>query len=294
MNSYPDQKTGACPVCGESNFSEVLNVADSLYFPRRIVSCANCGMLFVNPVPSREDLEKLYNQELGILGRTTWDRKKKEYVRVTALDAAPAAPGKTPQESRASYRASYLAKLLPPPASLLDAGCKAGDFLLAADRLGYSCRGLEISKQYASHASRKTGCDVFSGTLEELAAEDPGARFDIITLWDVIEHLPDPAATLNSMNSLQETGGLVSVSTPNLRNYRYLAYREKWTGFREGPEHLLFFSPRTLSLLLRKCGYSPVKVSTYQIPPLLLKWLNVFRLGHSLEIVAKKVSAPEH
>lgn len=291
-------KTIECPVCGGENFSVVLDQKDSLYFERRIVRCGGCGLLFVNPQPAGEELEVLYNEELSGGGRAMfWDRRKKDYV---LHEGAPAgekdrkkavAKGSDPVGRRVSHRIRFVSKLAPPPGTVLDIGCRDGCFLLAAKENGYRGEGIEISSTFAEAARDRTGFEVFGGTLEQYAAGGRGASaFDVITLWDVIEHLLDPKSALKEISGLQKTGGILGVSTVNLMNYRYLRHRERWRGFRESQEHVIFFSPRTLSMLLEKSGYATIKVVTRMIPAFHLKWLNLFRLGHVLEVYARKIA----
>lgn len=168
----------------------------------------------------------------------------------------------------------------------------AGEFLVAARDRNFKPSGVEISEECAQLASANTGLEIFPGTLEQFTASRPEnpPLFDVVTMWDVVEHLTDPAATLKLANSILKTNGLFCLSTVNLNNYRYAIYKNKWRGFAEGQEHTFFFSPRTLDLLLCKCGFKPVKIVTRSIPPILLKWLNIFKLGHELEAYAVKTN----
>lgn len=280
--------------------SVVLDQKDSLYFERRIVRCDDCGLLFVNPQPAEEELRVLYDGELSGGGRAMfWDRRKKKYVvhesdaknekgaQKTALEKPPAGkPG--PVERRAGHRMRVIRKLAPPPRRVLDIGCNDGCFLLAAKENGYQGEGIEISSTLAEIARRKTGFDVFCGTMEQYVESGNRRSFDVVTLWDVVEHLLDPKATLKVINGLQDSNGILGISTVNLMNYRYLRYGEKWRGFRESQEHIIFFSHQTLSMLLEKCGYKTIRIVTRMIPAFHLKWLNMFKLGNVLEIYARK------
>lgn len=287
-------KAVECPVCGGAGYSVVLDQKDSLYFARRIVKCGGCGLLYVNPQPDEDDLQALYDGELSGRGRAMfWNREKKDYVLHEnepsgGKAGAVVSRGADPVERRAKHRIGTLRKLAPPPRSALDIGCRDGCFLLCAKENGYSGAGIEISSSFAEIARAKTGFEIFSGTLERYAESGGRRKFDVVTLWDVIEHLPDPKAVLEQIGGLQERGGVLGISTVNLMNYRFRRHGARWRGFKESQEHIIFFSARTLSMLLEKCGYAPVRVVTRMIPAFHLKWLNLFRMGHVLEVYARK------
>lgn len=287
-----------CPICKSAGYTLVFDHKGSQFFDRRIVKCDGCGLVFVNPQPTLDELKKLYDGEISTNPeRLVWDRQQKTYICENGADSESRSSkypfpgsGRSPYTTRYNYRIKFIRKAAPPPGNILDIGCRDGMFLSIAKDNGYDGKGVEISSNHVAIAREKTGFDVFCGTLEQFTETESAKEqvFDVVTLWDVIEHLNDPAATLKKINGLQAKGGLLAVSTVNLMNYRYLVYKENWRGFREGEEHLFFFTPKTLATLMKKCGYSPVKVETRIIPPFLLKWLNLLKLGHSLEVYAKK------
>lgn len=262
--------------------------------------CSFCSLVYVNPQPTGEELSSLYNEELSHRERRfLWDASKKKYIlNEKSADAAADeqstdASHLTPAQARRVLpRISVIRKLAPPPAKVLDIGSREGDFLFHIQKNGYAVQGIEISTDYAAFASKRTGADVFSGTLDEyVALKKRDQQFDVVTMWDVIEHLPDPAAALKLIHGIQPVNGILGISTVNLANYRYLRHGPKWRGFFESQEHIFFFEAGTLSSLMKKCGYRPVKVITRMIPPFFLRWLNLFRLGHSLEIYGKRMGS---
>ena len=292
-----------CLVCGNDSFTLVLDQKDSLYFQRRFLKCNNCGLVFVNPQPSIEELEKLYNDEESFqAGRISWDRSEKRFVLtgkttheqadVDSKTSIQIPTDRPLQKRRAKIRIQILKSVSPPPRRLLDIGCREGDFLEESLRAKYIPRGIEISSQYAQSTCQNLGINIFCGTLEQYVAQRESASetFDIVTLWDVIEHLIDPLSTMRQINSIQKEGDVLAMSTVNLMNYRYLQYGEKWRGFIEGQEHVVFFSSKTISTLFERAGYKSIKILTRSIAPVMLRWLNLFRLGNDLEIYARKTS----
>ena len=125
---------------------------------------------------------------------------------------------------------------------LLDVGCALGDFLLEAKEAGWDVEGVEISS-YAAQRARERGLRVSAGRLEDLAL--PEASFDVITLYDSIEHVIDPIATLIAVRRLLVPGGIVHIVTPNVGGLQARLLGRAWYHFKPG-EHLFYFSPRTL------------------------------------------------
>ena len=133
---------------------------------------------------------------------------------------------------------------------LLDVGCALGDFLLEAKASGWDVEGVEISS-FAAQRARERGLRVSAGRLEEL--DLPESSFDVITLYDSIEHLTDPVATLAAVRRLLVPGGIVHLVTPNVGGVQARLLGRLWYHYKPG-EHLFYFSPRTLRSALEAAG----------------------------------------
>ena len=145
------------------------------------------------------------------------------------------------------------------PGRLLDIGCSAGFFLDEARRAGWSVSGLEKSADTAALARALHDVDVTVGTLGQ---DDslPSASFDVVTLWDVIEHVPEPLATLRRAHNLLSRDGVIAIQTPNIgglfpRMSYLVARRLDYWPHPEPPGHLFQFSTRTLDRLLCMAGF---------------------------------------
>jgi 2-polyprenyl-3-methyl-5-hydroxy-6-metoxy-1,4-benzoquinol methylase len=133
---------------------------------------------------------------------------------------------------------------------------------------------VEVSTFAAAEARRRTGCDVFCGKLED-ARFDAGA-FDVITMWDLLEHLPDPLEGLATARRLLKPGGLLLVNTPNenslLRRVARLLYRGSGGSITAPVNrlyhryHLYYFAAETLGVLFRRAGLDVVAMDTKPIP----------------------------
>ncbi len=202
-----------------------------------VVRCGRCGFVYVTPRGSGA----LFNNLSGGAARR---------------DAAVA--------NRPIY-VTGLARLrrlgLPPTAKVLDLGCARGDFLAFATAAGFSVEGVDLHPGLAAQA-RERGFAVHTGDLRDLAA-GLGPRFDLVTLWDVIEHVDDPVAVLAACRQVLRPGGLVLFHTGNaafqIPKARWL-YRLRPGG---GPhlipyQHLSHFDPASAGRALAAAGLEPL------------------------------------
>jgi len=132
------------------------------------------------------------------------------------------------------------------PGRLLDLGCGNGDFLMLAREAGWEAYGVEISEPSLREAESRSGVKVFS-SLYPLS--DKQEFFDVITMWEFIEHLPSPDRFFGGILPLLRPGGLVALTTPNTRNLTALRSPTLWTEFKP-PEHLQFFDFDTIGRFL--------------------------------------------
>ena len=145
---------------------------------------------------------------------------------------------------------------------LLDIGSAKGAFLDIAQKSGWEATGVEPSEDDSAYARQVFGINVLTGTLEEGGL--PDNHFDVATMWDVVEHLKDPAGTIAEVFRVLKPGGLICVLTPNhdslINILSCFAYRlsVRWLPLERllyPPVHLYYFTPRTLSDLLRRAGF---------------------------------------
>jgi SAM-dependent methyltransferase len=134
---------------------------------------------------------------------------------------------------------------------LLDVGCGNGLLLSIAREMGWECFGIEVSSA-AIKLCREQGLQVFEGTLSEVSDKLP--LFDVVVSVEVLEHLNTPAEELRLMNQLIRPGGLLYLTTPNFNGLlRLLTGKDPAIiGY---PEHLSYFTPRTLGRLARQTGF---------------------------------------
>jgi len=219
-----------CLVCHERSF----HVGDKGQYP--FYRCQACSLLFVWPLPS--DNLDIYSQsyfagaEQGF-GYIDYDQDK------------------APMTSTFEKYLDLLAQRHPSQGSLLDVGAATGFFLELARRRQWKTCGVEPS-DYATHVATDKGLDVRCGVLEDLSL--PEGSFDVITMWDVIEHVTDPRESLAKAFALLTPGGTLALNTPDSASLLARLLGLRWH-LVVPPEHLILFSRKSLELLLREAGF---------------------------------------
>jgi 2-polyprenyl-3-methyl-5-hydroxy-6-metoxy-1,4-benzoquinol methylase len=142
---------------------------------------------------------------------------------------------------------------LPGHPALLDVGAGYGFFRQAAEERGWRHEGVEVSTHAAEIGKELFGFSSAIGVLEEFA-DQTDTRFDVLTMWDVLEHVPDPSATLRAAYSLLRRGGALFVRTPNLAALERDVFGSQYHSFKA--EHLYYFGPSSLIDALHAAGFS--------------------------------------
>lgn len=138
---------------------------------------------------------------------------------------------------------------------LLDIGCGTGDFLEVAKRNSWTVCGIEPNVQARRIANKKTGDAIFdTDELSELAP----SSFDVITLWHVLEHLPNLEEYIQLLKKLLKTNGILVVAVPNYKSYDADYYKEYWAAY-DVPRHLWHFNKKSISKLFSEVSMEVVK-----------------------------------
>jgi SAM-dependent methyltransferase len=206
----------------------------------QIVQCQRCGFLYVHPRPSPDALTAFYQHP-------------RYFQSDEAYGYSAYAADREEIERQASERLTFIERLMK-PGRLLDLGCAAGYFLNVAKARGWQVEGIEVSQVVVQSAEHLLGQRI-QPTLE--AACFGSDSFDVATLWEYIEHVPDPRDDLQRVHQLLKPGGVLALSTPNAGQPRVRRYPDVWREFKP-PEHLSFFTVETLTTLMGACGFEPV------------------------------------
>src|SRR2546423_10829138 len=171
-----------CPICHSGDLQAIF-VKDGYVLDR----CGPCRQVFVRNPPGPGALERFYSFATGY-----------------HVDFRDDADEIASRERLARRQLSYVARFCATPGRLLDVGASAGFFVAASRDAGWDASGVELSDDTARVAREVRGAEVTTGRLEDLDLE-PGA-LDVITLWDVIEHLADPSGTMAIVSAAVKAG----------------------------------------------------------------------------------------
>ncbi len=140
--------------------------------------------------------------------------------------------------------------------NLLDIGCGTGDFLKTAKDNNWSVTGIEPNEQAREIANKKTNNSVFD--TDQLSTFKPES-FDVITLWHVLEHLPNLEDQITAFKKLLKPKGILIIAVPNYKSYDALYYKNYWAAF-DVPRHLWHFNKASISKLVSKVSMEVKKV----------------------------------
>jgi len=149
---------------------------------------------------------------------------------------------------------------------ILDVGCGDGHFLFLSSKEGYNCYGVEDSQKLSSYASSKSGAKVIQGRYsKEMFPEN---TFDIISLIQVLEHIPTPISTLETAKYHLRPNGILVIEIPSIYAPHFLAYRlTRIKKFIKPPNgvilsHFGYYNPNSLFKLTKKCGFNKEELVT--------------------------------
>ena len=137
---------------------------------------------------------------------------------------------------------------------ILDVGCGTGDFLKAAQNNGWVVIGIEPNQEARSIANSKTNNAVFD--IDHLSKIND--HFDVITLWHVLEHLPDLKTQIENLKRLLNPNGTLIIAVPNFKSYDAKFYKSNWAAY-DVPRHLWHFSKKSISKLFQNNGLKVIK-----------------------------------
>jgi SAM-dependent methyltransferase len=227
----------ACSLCDEKRVQPLFHPGKKRWH-YHVVRCPSCGFLYRQPGIKPERLGELYETKKYksfLTGHYSEDRLRRYRLVMEAFD---------PLFEDGSGR------------RLLDFGSGAGLFLDLADERGFEPYGVDLSETSVQESrKRPSGRNAHHGTPRDVP-EIAAGGFDVITMWSVLAHLPCPVEDLSLMRSLLAPGGALLILTVNANSLNLKAARDDWNGFT--PNHLKFFAPQTLPLLLRRAGFGAV------------------------------------
>lgn len=275
---HRDQRS--CHLCREKDF-QILYRLDGF----QIIRCQRCGLVSTTLTLNRTDLEAMY-------AAPYYQKRWEYYSQNRVINSTVTGENANIRDFR---KGLSLIEQYKGRGKLLDVGCALGVFLYLARERGWEVYGVDISRYAARYAREVLGLEVFAGELEE--AQFPDKWFDVITLWDVLEHFPDPSHQLQEILRVLKDDGIILMNAPNeeglLRLLAGMIFRLSGGKISYPvrklyhPFHLHYFTQETLKALLEKNGFTLVQLEKRHIPIIKAR-------GRPLErLIVKLLSWPE-
>jgi 2-polyprenyl-3-methyl-5-hydroxy-6-metoxy-1,4-benzoquinol methylase len=255
---------GTSEVCGYCGGREARTRYD--LGSHKIVKCTSCGLMRLSPMPTLESTAAVYAHRAYFENPEFYDVSQgnlygyKDYIaeRLNKLrvyrpiaeflrDRHCGVPDKT-RNRGARPR-------------LLDVGCGLGYFLDVAQDVGFEVSGVEFNPEAVQLIHEKYAFEVHRGSIE--TASLPPNHYDVITMFDVIEHLHDPFTAVRKMYELVRPGGGVAISTMDSESFTSRLLGKWLEDFRRTREHLFFFSRETLTKILEDQGFQVYRIDSY-------------------------------
>jgi len=227
-----------CNLCGNTNAAPIIyDLPDFLLHRNEVsatfVKCVSCGLVYQNPRPTFAEMATHYPPDYESYAPEP-DAENSSWLLRQAIRYGVAKRGRYVTRYKHAGR-------------LLDVGCATGIFLQGIRNCGnWEPYGVEIN-EHVAHIAQEHGLDVRLGTLEQAGFAD--GFFDVVTLWDVLEHLHDPAGSLREIYRILKSDGLLVIRVPNASSWDSRLFGRYWAGL-DSPRHLYVFTPVTLDALL--------------------------------------------
>ena len=200
----------------------------------RVLRCKKCTHVFCSPIP--KDIYKNYEDVV--------DNQYLKYTQSLKISANKILP---------------IIKKYKNFGKILDVGCATGEFLEEAKKYGFEIEGLELSK-WSSEIAKKKGILIHRQKLKYLSRKFPN-KYDVITLFGVIEHFEYPVGEMESINKLLKTGGILVIWTGDVDSIPSRILKKNWW-YWQG-QHIQYFSDRSINYLGKKSGFRHIKTAIY-------------------------------
>jgi 2-polyprenyl-3-methyl-5-hydroxy-6-metoxy-1,4-benzoquinol methylase len=265
-------ETGTCPICGTREYSVIREAA----YPQnlsheallkiycsssdhslmdQLVCCKGCQLVYLNPRVKKEIALASYSSAID----PTFVKQNQFRIRTFSRTLSQFLKTHNIHPSKDKR--------------VLDVGCAGGAFVKAAQDAGFTAMGIEPSSWMCEFGKKEYGLDLRAGILEDYKL--PSESFDIITLWDVLEHVYTPIEVLSDCQRLLKPGGYLIINYPDYGSTARRLLGWKWPFFLS--VHLFYFTPTTITKLLEKCGLAVVKIKPF--------W-QTLELGYTLDRAA--------
>ena len=239
-----------CNLCHSIKFAEVPfhYFWDNRKF--KGVKCTSCGLVTIDPLPTPEDIRRLYSEGYFIDGAHTLDKLRMTYEELADQQS---------RERRIEYIRTRILKEKPDTKSVFEIGAAIGHFLDAAKELNLEVSGVEISPEACLKAKRRFGIDLIQGDFEEIDISGMESKWDCVFAGDVFEHFRNPSLVLSKIYQILSEDGIVVIRIPS--TFNLLSTKIAMAAFKmlrvnkrlpDNPYHLYEYTTETIKRMFSK------------------------------------------
>ncbi len=231
-----------CPVCGNNTFSPYIICEDYLVSNQKfaIQQCQKCSFRLTNPRPDANSIGAYYKSEQYVSHNDESSGLINTAYRVV-------------RNYTLRSKLNLINKLNGKPGRILDVGCGTGAFLESCRTGGWQVTGMEPDPDARAIAIKKLQAEI----KPSLDALNGTKAFDIISLWHVLEHVPNLNESIINLHKLLTDKGTILIAVPNSDSYDAQYFKEHWAAY-DVPRHLHHFTPSTIDPLFKKHGFALV------------------------------------
>jgi len=225
-----------CPVCGKQNFLPYLKTKDYFLTGEEfsLVQCKDCGFVFTNPIPKLSELSKYYDSP--------------DYLSHTANSFSFTAEIYKLFRNANIRKKFKLVQSYAKGKNILDIGCGTGELLHYFNEQGWDTLGVEPNSSARDFANKTYQLQVLEESEINTITE---SSFDVISMWHVLEHVPDLNSRMKQLKQILKKDGLLIIALPNLDSPDAKKYGAHWAGL-DVPRHLYHFTESSFKTLLGK------------------------------------------
>lgn len=229
-----------CPLCGVTPIFRFLHAPDRFHWRKQLYGlkrCSSCSYVWLDAPPKPSEMLLHYDED---------------YHKTIAMGGEGSAEKRWERPRRVVQRYSQ-------GGALLDIGCSSGGFLSTLRQGPWKLYGVEMEESTAQRARAASGAEVFVGDVEK-APFEPGS-FDVITCFDLLEHLNEPGQFLCKVKKWLKPSAILVVQVPNISSWEARLFGSFWYGL-ELPRHLSHFSTQSLRHVMNELGFEVLSIET--------------------------------
>lgn len=259
------KNTICCPICNNEHLNPEMDVADHFLTKEvfHLTKCTQCRFLFTNPRPKSKNLSTYYHSD--------------DYLSHSKKKSLTGSIYNFVKEYSLAKKFQLISRYHS-HGKLLDIGSATGEFLHYFKKKNWDATGIEPAEAPRQYSIHTYGLNVFpEEKIDQLAAD----QFDVVTLWHVLEHVPDLNQRMEQISKLLAPEGLLVIALPNYLSWDAQHYGNFWAGY-DVPRHLYHFTPDTISQLLSKYQFEIFKTEPLKFDAFYVSLLSEkYRTGKS-------------